>query len=150
MEEYQSQDLTKKKHYKKKIIIFLTVLLFVIVIIGFVITIYIPNLSRESQAGEVITTTKNIKVVKSFTANVKVIENFTEYQDENESIVLNKLEIVDDRTRINGLQLFSSQSLDDVKIEILPCLQMPQEPSKNEQVLGDCFEISPGTSLKTP
>ena len=82
---------------------------------------------------------------KSFLAETHLVNNFTEYKSAEKTISLNKLEVVDDKTSLNGLSLFSESSLDEVQIKILPCAQMPLEINRRGKILGDCFEINPGT-----
>ena len=84
------------------------------------------------------------KVSESFFAKTKLTKNFTKEKSESGDISINKLEIVDDRTLLNGMALFSEENLENVKIKILPCNETPFKSS--EDVLGDCFEINPGTT----
>ncbi len=84
-----------------------------------------------------------------FFANTELINNFTRYKSsEEEYTYLNKLEIVDNRTSLNRLALFSKSPLDDVKIKIFPCSQMPLSFEKKVKILWDCFEINPGTTFE--
>ena len=105
-----------------------------------------PQITKENSVKEKI---ENEKVSESFIANTKITNNFIKYKagfgDDLKDISLNKLEIIDNKTLLNGLMLFSEQNLDNVKIKILPCSEMPLKTYSNEQVLGDCFEINPGT-----
>jgi len=129
----------------KKVLIIIIV--FSLLFIGFFI---INKNNKETKQQEKATGVE--KVTKTFFANTKITKNFTQYKagfgNDLKNISLNKIEIVDDRTSLKGTALLSEENLDNVKIKILPCSEMPLSINKNEQILGDCFEINPGTSYK--
>lgn len=68
------------------------------------------------------------KLTKSFFAKIKIAEN--------------NIEIVDKRTSLNGLKIYSKSNLDNVKIKIVPCKQMSLKIPKNKTILGNCFKVN--------